>query len=159
MVSESSSTDQAEERRQPVSDEEWKRRVKAEDMALDEKFRSEQEGRQDAESAAQGRQRGRHPKLSPENIPPASFETLVAMFSTQAMVALGMIPTPDGQQEVQLELARHFIDLLSVLEEKTAGNLEDREKSVLDSTLHQLRLAFVEVSKQSAASEKSTAEG
>ena len=78
-------------------------------------------------------------------MPPASFLMLVSMFSTQAMVAMGVIPNPaTGKAESQLPLARHFIDLLDVLDKKTKGNLDAEEQTQLDTTLHQLRMAFVE---------------
>lgn len=84
-------------------------------------------------------------------VPPADFQTLVTMFSTQAMVALGAIPHPSsGKAEVQLELARHFIDLLGVVEEKSKGNLTDDETSLISSSLHYLRMSFIEQSKQPA---------
>ena len=65
------------------------------------------------------------------------------------MAALGQMPGEDGQpMPVNLEYARHFIDLMGVLEEKTTGNLEDEEKSFLQETLHQMRMLFVAVSQQ-----------
>lgn len=86
---------------------------------------------------------------SPDDIriPPADFAVLITMFSTQAMVALGQIPHPgSGKAEVQLPLARHFIDLLGVVEGKTKGNLTPDESSLLDSTLHFLRMGYLQVS-------------
>lgn len=81
-------------------------------------------------------------------MPPATFEMLVSMFSTQAMVAMGMIPNPaTGKAEKMPDLAKHFIDLLGVLETKTAGNLESQEKALLDSSLHSLRMAFMQATK------------
>jgi hypothetical protein len=81
-------------------------------------------------------------------MPPATFEMLVSMFSTQAMVAMGMIPNPaTGKAEKTPDLAKHFIDLLGVLETKTEGNLEPQERSLLDSSLHSLRMAFMQASK------------
>ena len=89
-------------------------------------------------------------------VPPADFSTLVTMFSTQAMVAMGAIPHPSsGKAEVQLELARHFIDLLGVVEEKTKGNLSADETNLISSSLHYLRMSFIEQSKKPAAAESS----
>lgn len=80
------------------------------------------------------------------SIPPADFPTLVTMLSTQAMVGLGFIPHPaTGKPTPNLELARHFIDLLGVIDKKTVGNLEPDEHKFLDSTLHDLRMAFVQM--------------
>lgn len=137
------------------TDEDWKQRVKAEDAALDEKFR--EEAAQNSEAAPpdkaahveQGKE-SRHErqagaKIEARQIPPASFPTLIGMFSTQAMVSLGLVPNPStGKAEVQLELARHFIDVMGVLEEKTKGNLDEGEAKLLETTLYQLRMAFVE---------------
>ncbi len=80
-------------------------------------------------------------------IPPADFSLLVSMFSTQAMVALGLIPEPGtGKPQTQLHLARHFIDLLGVLEEKTKGNLTEKETSGLSENLHYLRMLYLKQS-------------
>ena len=66
------------------------------------------------------------------------------MLATQAMMAMGAIPHPmTGQPEVHLDQARHFIDLLIVLQEKTQGNLDDEEKGMLDNLLNEFRAAFV----------------
>lgn len=155
------------------SDDDWKQRVKDQDAALDQKFQQEQ---RDEESQAQpedsagptaDEHRGGETRPSPEGgepqtgsatasgsqpLPPPDFNTLVGMFSTQAMVALGVIPNPaTGQSESQVDLARHFIDMLSVLENKTQGNLDSNEASMLSSTLHQLRMVYVEKTKQANA--------
>ncbi len=71
------------------------------------------------------------------------------MFSTQAAVALGMIPHPVTKQHtLELPIAKHFIGMLTVLEEKTKGNLSGEESSFLERTLHQLRIAFVDAEKR-----------
>ena len=136
-----------------VVDEDWKARVKAEDAALDQKIQEEKKNASQTErqEAAQTGQRGSDSSdISGEELemPAASFSTLVGMFMTQAMVGLGVIPNPvSGKAEPQLKLARHFIDLLGIIEEKTKGNLEADEKSMLNSTLHQLRTMFLQQSK------------
>ena len=89
------------------------------------------------------------PRISDADIPAPSFPVLVSMFSTQAAVALGMIPNPiTGQQTVELPVARHFIGMLTVLEEKTAGNLSAEEKGFLERSLHQLRVACMEAERK-----------
>jgi hypothetical protein len=83
----------------------------------------------------------------PDHLPPASFTLLVATLATQATSALGQLPDPlSGKTEVRLELAKHVIDTLGVLEAKTKGNLSPDEEQVLESALHQLRLAYVDAS-------------
>ncbi len=84
--------------------------------------------------------------------PPASMMLLVTTLATQAMGAMGLMPDEQGASlPVNLDFARHFIDMLSVLEEKTNGNLSDDEKVYLGDALHQLRMAFVAVSKNPPA--------
>lgn len=76
--------------------------------------------------------------------PPASFETLVSMIFTQAMVALGQIPDPStGEASVNKAYAKHHIDTLDMLGEKTKGNLNESEAKIVDEALHAMRMAFV----------------
>jgi hypothetical protein len=78
-------------------------------------------------------------------MPSASFTGLVQLIAMQAMVGLGGLAGPPGQEiPPNLELAKHHIDLLDVLDTKTKGNLSPDEKRLLDTTLHQLRMAYVE---------------
>ena len=84
----------------------------------------------------------------PPQLPPPSFSLLVATFASQAMVAFGKAPDPiDGKREVRLELARHAIDMLDILEQKTKGNLTADEAAMLEGILHQLRMEFFEAMK------------
>jgi hypothetical protein len=136
-----------------VIDEDWKERIKAEDAALDQKIQEEkknvpQSERQGDVQTGQGEGDSSGTTGGELEMPPASFSSLVGMFTTQAMVGLGVIPNPiSGKAEPQLKLARHFIDLLSIIEEKTNGNLEADEIAMLNSTLHQLRTMFLQQSK------------
>ena len=82
-------------------------------------------------------------------LPPASFPLLLATLGTQALMALGFLPNPVSEKtEQDLEQAKHLIDMLGVLEEKTKGNLTADEKRQLDSLLFDLRLQYVEASKR-----------
>jgi ABC-type branched-subunit amino acid transport system ATPase component len=83
-------------------------------------------------------------------VPPASFANLVLMLASQAAIALGQAPNPvSGKTEKQLEVARHLIDTLAILDEKTKGNLAPDEAQLLETAIHQLRLGFVEAQRQS----------
>ncbi len=82
---------------------------------------------------------------TPQKLPPPSFSLLVATFASQAMVAFGKVPDPiEGKKEVRLEMARHAIDMLDILEQKTKGNLTADEAAMLEGILHQLRMEFME---------------
>src|SRR5437868_11817314 len=77
------------------------------------------------------------------------FIEFVMMQAQNAALFLGQIPNPQtGQGEVNLELAKMFIDQLGMIQEKTRGNLTNEESAVLRNTLSNLQMAFVEVSKE-----------
>jgi hypothetical protein len=77
-------------------------------------------------------------------LPSASLSVLVQLLASQAMLAMGKMQVP-GQPELKVDLdaAKHFVDLLGVLEEKTKGNLQDDEAAVLKSVAHELRMIYV----------------
>ncbi|MEY2561263.1 MAG: hypothetical protein QOG51_1678 [Verrucomicrobiota bacterium] len=80
------------------------------------------------------------------------FIEFVMMQAQNAALFLGQIPNPQtGQGEVNLELAKMFIDQLAMIQEKTRGNLTNEESAVLRNTLSNLQMAFVEVSQQTKA--------
>ena len=75
------------------------------------------------------------------------FIEFVMMQAQNAALFLGQIPNPQtGKGEVNLELARMFIDQLAMIQDKTRGNLSNEEAAVLRNTLSNLQMAFVEVS-------------
>jgi hypothetical protein len=80
-------------------------------------------------------------------IPPASFHYLVATFRFQAEMQLGLLHFGEEKDrpEPNLDLARHFIDLLAMLQGKTKGNLSLEEQRMLDNTVTELRFRFVQV--------------
>ncbi len=86
------------------------------------------------------------PEDAPMALPPASFATLISGLVTQIFFSLGAIEDPQtGQRHRNLELAKHHIDTLSILEEKTKGNLSDDEKQLLDKALYEVRMQYVHV--------------
>ena len=85
------------------------------------------------------------------------FIEFVMMQAQNAALFLGQIPNPQtGQAEVNLEVARIFIDQLAMIQEKTRGNLTSEESTVLRKTLASLQMAFVEASQGSTAGDAST---
>ncbi|HJT82416.1 MAG TPA: DUF1844 domain-containing protein [Chthoniobacterales bacterium] len=75
------------------------------------------------------------------------FIEFVMMHAQNAALFLGQIPNPrTGEGEVNLDLARMFIDQLAMIQEKTRGNLTNEESTVLRNALSNLQMAFVEVS-------------
>ena len=79
------------------------------------------------------------------------FIEFVMMQAQNAALFLGQIPNPQtGEGEVNLELAKMFIDQLAMIQEKTRGNLSNEEAAVLRNTVSNLQMAFVEVSQSGA---------
>jgi len=79
------------------------------------------------------------------------FEMLVSYLSTTAMFQLGLLEGPGGERiPPDMPNAQRTIDLLEVLQEKTRGNLSQREAKLLDDVLYDLRLSFVEIEKRLA---------
>ncbi len=75
------------------------------------------------------------------------FIEFVMMHAQNAALFLGQIPNPQtGKGEVNLELARMFIDQLAMIQEKTRGNLTGEEATVLRNAISNLQMAFVELS-------------
>ena len=95
----------------------------------------------------------------PPRLPPATFGSLIETLSMQAMASLSEASQPaDSKDKAEglpdprfhIEMAKYLIDTLSVLEEKTQGNLSDQEAKQLEVVLHDLRIAFVMIRKQHA---------
>lgn len=77
-------------------------------------------------------------------IPPATFATLLNTLAMQAMGQLGVLPDPmTGKPTVNKPIAKHIIDTVAMLEEKTKGNLDEEESQMLKELLHQMRMIFV----------------
>jgi hypothetical protein len=86
------------------------------------------------------------------------FIEFIMMQAQNAALFLGQIPNPQsGEPEVNLELAKMFIDQLSMIQEKTRGNLSNEEAAVLRNTLSNLQMAFVEVSQKGSSASIATA--
>jgi uncharacterized protein DUF1844 len=86
------------------------------------------------------------PSRAPASSEPVKFSTLVLGLSTQVMVHLGDIESPlSGRIEQDLVAAKHAIDILGVLREKTRNNLDQAEEGLLDSILYDLRMRYVEL--------------
>ncbi len=81
-------------------------------------------------------------------MPEVTFSTFVMSLNTSVLFHLGELPDPEsGEKVVNLDLARHAIDTLVVLEQKTKGNLSDEEAELMRNILYDVKMRFVKVSK------------
>lgn len=125
-------------------DSDWKAQARAEKEKLAQKSQQEAAAKGAGKPAGAG-QAG----PGAGQMPPANFETLISTMATQALFAMGAIPDPrTGQRQAHLELARHHIDMLSVIEEKSKGNLSEEETNMLTGTLYELRSRYIQLSNQ-----------
>lgn len=77
-------------------------------------------------------------------LPEVNFNSLIFSLSSSALLHIGEIADPQtGQKIVDLPMAKHSIDIISMLKDKTEGNLDDEEKKFIDSILTDLRLRYV----------------
>ena len=84
-------------------------------------------------------------------LPPATFEFLVASLRTQAEIQLGVLHLGGEEEkpEPNLPLARHAIDILAMIEEKTKGNLTMEEQRSIENSLTELRFRYVQAFEKS----------
>jgi len=121
-----------------IVDEDWKSEAEAEKERLASREASGPPPRAGEAGAEAGR--------PPAELPQATFSTLVTGLVTQALFTLGAIEDPEtGQRYRNLPLSKHHIDTLAVLEAKTAGNLTDEEKELLDNALYEVRMHYVRI--------------
>lgn len=83
---------------------------------------------------------------------PASFPNFIMSIASNAASSLGMMEHPvTGKREVDLELGKHWIDILGMLEQKTRNNLLPQERQILESLLADLRMQYVSLTNSVAA--------
>jgi hypothetical protein len=81
-----------------------------------------------------------------------NFERVIESFYMSALIQMGAIRQDNEPPRVDIIGARQTIDSLTILQEKTKGNLTDREKTLLQNVLFELRMAFIEITNAVAAS-------
>jgi len=81
-----------------------------------------------------------------------NFERVIESFYMSALIQMGAIRQDNEPPRVDIIGARQTIDSLAILQEKTKGNLTDREKTLLQNVLFELRMAFIEITNAVATS-------
>jgi hypothetical protein len=152
--------DMTDEQKEPkiIVDEDWKSQVQAEkEAAAAAAEQGQSEGTEDAaEEQGQTDAKSDDAATSASSaqmgpIPAASLDVLLSTLAAQAMTAMGHLPDPvEGHPVVRPDLAKHYIDMVGMLEEKTKGNLTPDETNMIETVLHELRLIFVSTRKSEA---------
>ena len=77
-------------------------------------------------------------------MPQVTFTTFILSLASSALVQLGEVPDPQsGQTQENLLIAKHTIDVLSMLREKTQCSLDENERQIMDDLLYELRMKYV----------------
>jgi len=125
-----------------IADDDWKVQAKKEKEKLGEKEQQKNHAAQPDNAQ----------KVGPmEQLPPANFMVLINSLALQALLYMGRLSDKLGEKDqsmVNMDLAKHHIDLIQVLEDKTKGNLTDNENKALAMTLHELRMQYVQTMSQ-----------
>jgi hypothetical protein len=80
---------------------------------------------------------------------PISFSSFILGLITQALLFMGEVSPPPGQtKQIDLSAARQMIDLLAMLKQKTKGNLDSTEDTMLENALFDLRMRYVQIAKK-----------
>jgi len=132
-------------------DTDWKKQAQEEKRRLaeaeEQKKAAQAAPAQQPSSAAPGRRAGPGAPRTRE-LPPASFASLVNALVSQALFYLGDLAPQGAEPTVNLDMSKHQIDTLSVLEVKTKGNLTQEEQRLLDTALYETRMRYVQVASQ-----------
>lgn len=138
-------------------DSDWKKQAAEEKKRLAEQEAQRRAQQQQAAAAPAGviggaaaspaRSQGR---AREREMPEASFTTLVQTLSTQALLYMGELATRGNEPIVNLDLARHNLDLLGILQEKTRGNLTAEEQTLVNNVLYEIRMRYVGIAQQYA---------
>lgn len=133
-----------------IIDEDWKSQVQREKETLAAQVATPAASTTAAPAAGASstptapESQGAAPQRGP--LPPASLTILITSLIAQASMVLEESLKQEGEVRTQnLEEARHIIDLLGVLEEKTKGNCNEEETKLLTQALYEMRMAFVAV--------------
>ena len=143
----------AEEQPSLHIDTDWKKQAQEEKKRL-----AEQEQQKKAAASAAPSPSAAAPAGMPRagagrgerGLPPATFTTLVQSIVTQVLFYLGELAARGAEPNVNLDMAKHNIDMLGVIEQKTKGNLTEVEQRLLDGALYETRMRYVAIAREVA---------
>jgi hypothetical protein len=127
-------------------DTDWKKEAQEEKRRL-----AEQEQKKAAQAPAAAPPAGRRGAAGgrvAREVPPATFGSLINTLVTQTLFYLGDLAPQGSEPAINLDMAKHQVDTLNLLEEKTKGNLTEEEQRLLDTALYETRMRYVNVGSQ-----------
>ena len=129
-------------------DDDWKRQAQEEKKRLAEQEQQKAAAVAPAPAATEEATPVGGRKAAAGEIPTASFAAIAQSMLTQTLYFLGDLAGRGGQPMMNLDMARYQIDQLTILEQKTKGNLTAGEQQFMDSALYEARNRFVAVASQ-----------
>lgn len=133
VIKDRRSFDDSGDLREEKPEDEVKRKEAKKEEAKKEEVKKEEAGRDDSQ---------RMP------LPEVNFNSLIISLSSSALLNFGEIADPQtGEKKKDLVMAKQSIDIISMLKEKTKGNLVDEEQKFVDNILTDLRLRYVKAAK------------
>jgi hypothetical protein len=121
----------------------------AKKLIIDEDWKSQVEAEKEAALHTAEVETPAEPSPSSDRgpLPPADFNFLIGSLYLQGVIALGLVANPITKKPgVQLDQAKHVVDMLTMLQQKTEGNRTPEESADLEGALHELRLTYITVS-------------
>jgi hypothetical protein len=120
------------------------RRIFADEGKDKEEVKDEKSSEKEAEKKKSENTEPETQETKESQLPEMNFPTFIMSMNASALVHLGVIEDPaSGKKERNLPLAKQTIDILTMLEEKTRGNLSEDEEKMLKSILYDLKIIFV----------------
>ena len=120
------------------------RRIFAEENQDAEEESASAQDEKEAETKAANQEEAAETQEPPPPLPEMNFATFVASLNASALLQLGAIEDPtSGTTNKNLPMAKQTIDILSMLQEKTVGNLSEEEGNLLKNVLYDLRMMYV----------------
>ena len=121
--------------------------------------RQQEQRRSAADDERERRAAGDEEGYAEQGIPgaddPASFINFLMSIASNAAASLGMMEHPvTGERGVDLQLAKHWIDVLGMLQEKTRGNLSTQERQIFEGLLSDLRMQYVSLTSTAPSTQK-----
>ena len=119
-------------------------------IIIDEDWKSQVQAEKDAERLKQQERKHEQAAGTEAPLPAPTLSFLAGTLYLQGAMAMGLLPNPASEKQpaLQIDHARHAIELLSMLEQKTEGNRTPEESEEMEEMLHQLRLAFITVTQK-----------
>ncbi len=135
-----------EEGKQPPDREGKVEKPEADEPTLKAEEREKEAGGREEREPRKGE--GRQDETRQISPPPdATFSVIVSLLAAQPLTILSELPKLDkAEKDIHLQWARHFIDLMGILKEKTKENLEEDERASIDNALTHLKMMYVKVS-------------